>query len=75
MRHPAMLHFLDNDTSTRESVNENLGRELLELHTVGVSSGYTEKDMRSSAYVLSGTRVERRRRVRLQVESGTGPDG
>ncbi|GAB2552600.1 DUF1800 domain-containing protein [Kribbella endophytica] len=54
MRHPAMLHFLDNDTSTRESVNENLGRELLELHTVGVSSGYTEKDMRSSAYVLSG---------------------
>lgn len=54
MRHPAMLRFLDNDASNRESVNENLGRELLELHTVGVSSGYTEKDVRSSAYVLSG---------------------
>ncbi|GAA3554459.1 DUF1800 domain-containing protein [Kribbella ginsengisoli] len=54
MRHPAMLRFLDNDASTRDSVNENLGRELLELHTVGVSSGYTEKDVRASAYVLSG---------------------
>jgi uncharacterized protein (DUF1800 family) len=54
MRHPAMLRFLDNDQSTRESVNENLGRELLELHTVGVSSGYTEKDVRASAYILSG---------------------
>jgi uncharacterized protein (DUF1800 family) len=54
MRHPAMLRFLDNDQSTRESVNENLGRELLELHTVGVASGYTEKDVRASAYILSG---------------------
>lgn len=54
MRHPAMLRFLDNDASTRDSVNENLGRELLELHTAGVSSGYTEKDVRNSAYVLSG---------------------
>ena len=54
MRHPAMLRFLENDQSTRESVNENLGRELLELHTVGVASGYTEKDVRASAYILSG---------------------
>ncbi|WP_433167083.1 DUF1800 domain-containing protein [Kribbella sp. CA-247076] len=54
MRHPAMLRFLDNDQSTRESVNENLGRELLELHTVGVASGYTENDVRASAYILSG---------------------
>jgi uncharacterized protein (DUF1800 family) len=54
MRHPAMLRYLDNDQSTRESVNENLGRELLELHTVGVASGYTEQDVRASAYVLSG---------------------
>ncbi|WP_432942469.1 DUF1800 domain-containing protein [Kribbella sp. CA-253562] len=77
MRHPAMLRYLDNDTSTRESVNENLGRELLELHTVGVSSGYTEKDMRSSAYVLSGRgatedgqfeyRPERHRTGRVKV--------
>ena len=54
MRHPAMLRFLDNDQSNKRSVNENLGRELLELHTVGVASGYTEKDVRNSAYILTG---------------------
>ena len=35
MKHPAMLNFLNNDESRKEHVNENLGRELLELHTVG----------------------------------------
>ena len=41
-RHPAMLRYLTADQSTKDSVNENYGRELLELHTVGVASGYTE---------------------------------
>ena len=54
MKHPAMLRFLDNDQSNKRSVNENLGRELLELHTVGVASGYTESDVRQSAYILTG---------------------
>jgi uncharacterized protein (DUF1800 family) len=54
MRHPALLRFLDNDKSSKASVNENLGRELLELHTLGVGSGYTETDVRNSAYILSG---------------------
>ncbi len=54
MRHPAMLRYLNNDESTKTSVNENLGRELLELHTVGVMSGYTETDVRNSAYILTG---------------------
>ncbi|MGL5850264.1 MAG: DUF1800 domain-containing protein, partial [Phycicoccus sp.] len=54
MRHPAMLRYLNNDESTRTDVNENLGRELLELHTVGVLSGYTETDVRNSAYILTG---------------------
>ncbi|WP_353650490.1 DUF1800 family protein [Nakamurella sp. A5-74] len=53
-RHPAMLSYLDNVWSNKESVNENYGRELLELHTVGVGSGYTEADVRHSAYVMSG---------------------
>jgi uncharacterized protein (DUF1800 family) len=57
MRHPAMLRYLTNSTSTKESVNENLGRELLELHTVGVGSGYTEDDVRNSAYILTGRTV------------------
>jgi uncharacterized protein (DUF1800 family) len=54
MKHPAMLNFLSNDQSQRANVNENLGRELLELHTVGRTSGYTEAMVRSSAKILSG---------------------
>jgi uncharacterized protein (DUF1800 family) len=52
MRHPAMLNFLNNDESRKEHVNENLGRELLELHTVGIA--YTEDDVQNSARILSG---------------------
>ncbi|MFD1722635.1 DUF1800 domain-containing protein [Amnibacterium endophyticum] len=54
MRHPAMLSFLSNDESDRRNVNENLGRELLELHTVGLQARYSEKDVRASAGILSG---------------------
>ncbi|TBN57451.1 DUF1800 domain-containing protein [Glaciihabitans arcticus] len=54
MKHPAMLNFLNNDESRKANVNENLGRELLELHTVGIASGYTEADVRNSAAILSG---------------------
>jgi len=54
MKHPAMLSFLSNDESRRKNVNENLGRELLELHTVGRGAGYTETMVRSSAKILSG---------------------
>jgi uncharacterized protein (DUF1800 family) len=57
-RHPAMLRYLNNDQSHRRSVNENYGRELLELHTVGVDSGYTEKDVRHSAYLMTGRTVD-----------------
>jgi uncharacterized protein (DUF1800 family) len=56
-RHPAMLRYLSAEQSTKDSVNENYGRELLELHTVGVSSGYTEADVRNSAYILTGRTV------------------
>jgi uncharacterized protein (DUF1800 family) len=56
-RHPAMLRYLSADQSKKDSVNENYGRELLELHTVGVGSGYTEADVRNSAYILTGRTV------------------
>jgi uncharacterized protein (DUF1800 family) len=56
-RHPAMLRYLTAAQSTKDSINENLGRELLELHTVGVTSGYTEDDVRNSAYILTGRSV------------------
>ncbi|MEO8093777.1 MAG: DUF1800 domain-containing protein [Pseudolysinimonas sp.] len=54
MKHPAMLNFLNNDESRKEHVNENLGRELLELHTVGIAGGYSEEDVKNSARILSG---------------------
>ncbi len=53
-RHPAMLLYLNNAESTYESPNENYGRELLELHSVGVDGGYDEDDMRNSALVMTG---------------------
>jgi len=54
-RHPAMLSYLDNRFSTRAAPNENYGRELLELHTVGL--GYTEADVKNAARLLTGMTV------------------
>ncbi|HEX2893002.1 MAG TPA: DUF1800 domain-containing protein [Marmoricola sp.] len=56
--HPAMGVYLGNAISTKKAPNENLGRELLELHTVGRTSGYTEDDVKSSARILTGYRVD-----------------
>ena len=56
-RSPAMLRYLDNASSDKKSVNENYGRELLELHTVGIEGGYNETDVRHSAYILTGRTV------------------
>jgi uncharacterized protein (DUF1800 family) len=56
-RSPAMLRYLDNASSDRRNVNENYGRELLELHSVGIEGGYTEADVRQSAYIMTGRTV------------------
>ena len=63
-QHPAMLNFLDNAQSvgpnslaghnSRAGLNENLAREILELHTMGVGSGYTQADVTQLAYILTG---------------------
>jgi uncharacterized protein (DUF1800 family) len=55
--HPAMLAYLGNFNSTKAHPNENLGRELLELHTVG-RGNYTEDDVKNSARILTGWRVQ-----------------
>jgi len=55
--HPAMLMYLGNATSTKLHPNENLGRELLELHTVGLGN-HTEEDVKNSARILTGWRVD-----------------
>ncbi|MCX8254319.1 hypothetical protein RHAL1_03094 [Beijerinckiaceae bacterium RH AL1] len=62
--HPAMLHFLDNAQSVgpgsragqhgRRGLNENLGREIMELHTLGAGSGYTQADVTNLARILTG---------------------
>ena len=52
-----MLLYLNNFESTAAAPNENQGRELLELHTVGRASGYTEDMVKDSAKILSGYTV------------------
>jgi uncharacterized protein (DUF1800 family) len=56
---PAMLMYLDNAISRRESPNLNYGRELLELHSMGVNGGYTEEDVRDVSRCFTGWTIER----------------
>ncbi len=53
-RHPAMLRYLDNEQNAARRINENLARELMELHTLGVDAGYTQRDVQELARVLTG---------------------
>ena len=64
MKHPAMLAFLDNADSIgpdspigkswHVGFNENLAREVMELHTIGSGGGYTEDDVTAFARILTG---------------------
>jgi uncharacterized protein (DUF1800 family) len=63
-RHPGMLYYLDNwqntDPNSKKAkgrfkgINENYARELLELHTLGVDGGYSQKDVMELARILTG---------------------
>ncbi|MEY9965146.1 uncharacterized protein (DUF1800 family) [Streptacidiphilus sp. MAP12-16] len=55
---PAMALWLDASGSTRRAPNENLGRELMELFTLGIGN-YTENDVREAARALTGWRLDR----------------
>jgi uncharacterized protein (DUF1800 family) len=65
--HPAMLLYLDNARSMGpnsfagqrrgKGINENLAREIMELHTVGVRSGYNQADVTNFAKVITGWSV------------------
>ena len=72
IQHPAMLLYLDNQTSIgpgsllgsranqgnrRAGLNENLAREILELHTLGVDGGYTQDDVIEFSKALTGWSV------------------
>lgn len=52
--HPAMLRYLDNEHNAAGRINENYARELMELHTMGVGSGYTQADVQELARILTG---------------------
>lgn len=54
-RHPAMLTYLDQRSSTKAHPNENYARELMELHTAGLV--YDESDVRDAARLLTGLTV------------------
>jgi uncharacterized protein (DUF1800 family) len=50
---PAMLQYLDNQRNRKKHPNENLGRELLELFTLG-EGNYTERDIKAASRALTG---------------------
>jgi uncharacterized protein (DUF1800 family) len=72
---PAMLFYLDNWMSVspqslaaqpgpnnrRRGINENYAREVMELHTIGVDGGYTQKDIQEVARCFTGWTIERPR--------------
>ena len=78
--HPVMLLYLDNVQSIGPNsqvgrrrgvgLNENLAREVLELHTLGVAGGYGQEDVQSLAKILTGWTVGDERLRRLRVEPG-----
>ncbi|HEY1504272.1 MAG TPA: DUF1800 domain-containing protein [Stellaceae bacterium] len=68
-RHPAMLFYLDQVLSIgpnsqagqrqHRGLNENLAREMMELHTLGVDGGYTQDDVEALARILTGWSIAR----------------
>ncbi len=69
--HPAMLIYLDQVQSTgpnsfmglrkEQGLNENLARELIELHAMGAGAGYAQADVRALAELLTGVTYDPRR--------------
>jgi uncharacterized protein (DUF1800 family) len=78
-KHPAMLIYLDNAQSVApgftprraaanpqraSGLNENYARELMELHTLGVDGGYTQRDVTELARMLTGWGIDQRKALR-----------
>lgn len=60
---PAMMFYLDNWQSRDRNINENYGRELMELQTLGVGSGYTQQDVIQVAHCFTGWTIRQPARV------------
>jgi uncharacterized protein (DUF1800 family) len=54
-----MLQYLDNFQNAKGHINENYAREIMELHTLGVGSGYTQEDVQQLARILTGMGINR----------------
>lgn len=68
--HPAMLQYLDNAQNAKEHINENYAREIMELHTLGVGSGYTQQDVQELARILTGLTVNQSANRLLRASEG-----
>ncbi len=77
LQSPAMLEYLDNAKNVKGQTNENYARELMELHTLGVGSGYSQQDVQQLALILTGAGLDlrgddparrARRRQQMQVQ-------
>src|ERR1700722_15291031 len=58
LHHPAMLRYLDNADNAAGHLTENYAREIMELHTMGVGSGYAQSDVEALARILTGVGID-----------------
>ena len=83
--HPAMLTYLDQSQSVgpnsfqgqrqEKGLNENLAREVMELHSLGVGAGYTQDDVRQMAELLTGVTYDPRHGTRFELRRAEpGPE-
>jgi uncharacterized protein (DUF1800 family) len=85
VHHPAMLLYLDNAQSIgpnsklgrrkEAGLNENLARELMELHTLGIDGGYSQDDVQSLAKILTGWTIARPGRMARHLDVAPGTFG
>lgn len=72
----AMLGYLDNAANRKGVPNENYARELMELHTLGINEGYSQRDVKEVARCLTGWTSERRwHRGRFHFDAATHDEG
>ncbi|HEX7587459.1 MAG TPA: DUF1800 domain-containing protein, partial [Anaerolineae bacterium] len=72
---PAMIEYLDNRENVKGNANENYAREIMELHTLGVDGGYTQKDVQELARAFTGWTIQGPKRPGLLGGAGQGGQG
>ena len=75
LRHPAMLRYLDNAENSVGKINENYAREILELHTMGVGSGYSQHDIEELARALTGFGIDAKANFKPEMGDRLVRDG